>query len=99
MSSYPISKFADNLPATSLIAFAKGAAGFGLGLLLADRLPKEVKQKVAIACITAGTAMVLPFVAGVVSRVSNRPTSSRRMRQSLASIRQDSGLTESEEVI
>lgn len=99
MSSISLNKFGDNLPVTGIVALSQAAVGFGVGLLLADKLGRSARQRTAIALIGAGAATILPLVAGIVSNVNNRPDSSRRVRQQLASIREGAGLAEDGEEI
>lgn len=96
MSSISLQKFGENLPVTGIMALSQAAVGFGAGLLVADKLGQTARQRTALALIGAGAATILPFVIGIVSTVNNRPTSSRRMRQQLESIRDDTGLTDDE---
>ena len=91
MASLPISKFGENLPVTGLVAFSQAAVGFGVGLLVADKLEINARQRTAIAMIGAGAAAVIPFVAGIYDRVSHRAASERDMRRRLESIRDDAG--------
>jgi len=93
MSRVSLSKFGDNLPVTGVVAFSQAAVGFGVGLLVADHLGRTARQRTALALIGAGVATLIPFVAGVVSSVKNRPSSSSRMRRQLESIREDTGLS------
>ena len=100
MSSLSIEKFAENLPVSGLVAVSQAAVGFGAGLLVASSLEKPTRDKVAISLLAAGGAILIPVIAGVFSRVSNRPESSRRMRKQLEGIRgQDSGFPETEEIV
>lgn len=98
MSFFSLNKFGENLPVTGIGAFSQAAVGIGVGLLIADKLGRSARQRTAIALIGAGAATLLPFVVGIVSNVSNRPNSSRRVRQQLESIREDTGLSNGEEV-
>lgn len=93
MSPHSLEKFGHNLPASGLAAVSNAAVGFGAGLLVAGCLQRNVRDKLAIGLLTAGTAILLPVVVGVISRFSNNPTSSRRVRKQLESIRRDSGFT------
>lgn len=95
MSQFSLSKFGENLPVTSIVAASQAAVGFGLGLLLAEKLGRSARERAAIALICAGAAALIPTVAGVVNRVANRPTSHRLMQRRLDSIRGDFGLSES----
>jgi hypothetical protein len=93
MSSLSLEKFGNNLPVSGIVALSQVAVGFGVGLLLADKLDRSVREKAAIALIGAGLATVIPVVAGIINNVSNRPASSRRVRRQLESIRDDTGLS------
>lgn len=98
MSSISLNKFGDNLPVTGIVALSQAAVGFGVGLLLADKIGRNARQATAIALIGAGAATVLPIVAGIVTNVNNRPDSSRRQRQQLDGIREGSGIAEDTEI-
>ncbi|GAT35018.1 hypothetical protein DB345_09095 [Spartobacteria bacterium LR76] len=95
MSSISLNKFGENVPVTSIVAISQAAVGFGVGLLLADKLGRTARQRTALALIGAGAATILPFVAGIISNAS--PESSRSMQRRLASIRRDTGLSNGEE--
>lgn len=99
MSSLPITKFGENLPVTGIVAFSQAAVGVGVGLLVADKLGHGARQKTALALIGAGAAVVVPFALGLYDRISNRPSSSRRMQKQLNSIREDTGYPESDEIL
>ncbi len=96
MSQFSFSKFGENLSVTSIVAASQAAVGFGLGLLLAEKLKRSARERAAIALIGAGIAALIPTVAGVVNRVANRPTSHRLMQRRLDSIRGDVGISETE---
>jgi hypothetical protein len=99
MATLPISKFGENLPVTGLVAFSQAAVGFGVGLLVADKLEINARQRTAIALIGAGAAAVIPFVAGIYDRLSHRAASERDMRRRLESIREDVGFSGDEEIV
>jgi len=94
MSQLSIHKFGDNLPVTGIVAFSQAAMGFGVGILIGDRLGRSARQQAAIACFLAGAAALAPVVYGIIVNVRNRPSSSRRMKKQLESIRRDIGLSE-----
>lgn len=98
MSSISLDKFGDNLPVTGIVAFSQAAVGFGAGLLVADKLGQTARQRAALALLGAGIATVIPVLAGIISNVSNRPDSSRRVRRQLESIRDDTGLSNGTEL-
>jgi hypothetical protein len=93
MSSISFDKFVDNLPVTGIVALSQAAVGFGVGLLIADRFDQAARQRAAVALIGAGAATIVPFVAGIIANINNRPDSSRRIRKQLASIRESTGLS------
>lgn len=93
MTQLSINKFGDNLPVTSIIAFSQAAVGFGAGLLLADRFDRTGKVTAGSVLVAAGLLSLIPLAMGVVANVKNRPTSSRRMKKQLESIREDTGLS------
>lgn len=99
MASLPISKFGENLPVTGLVAFSQAAMGFGVGLLVADKLGINARQRTAIAVIGAGLTAVIPFAAGIYDRVNHRAASERGMRRRLESIREDVGFPGGEEIV
>ncbi|MGC1481159.1 MAG: hypothetical protein WA771_11685 [Chthoniobacterales bacterium] len=96
--SFPISKFGQNLPVSGVVAFSQAAVGLGIGLLVADKMGLVSRQRAAIALIGAGSAAVLPFAAGVITRIKNRPDSWGGMQQRLNSIRRDEGYRGSEDL-
>ena len=93
MSSISFDKFVDNLPVTGIVALSQAAVGFGVGLLIADKFDQTARQRTAVALIGAGAATILPFLAGIIANINNRPDSSRRIRKQLASIREGTGLS------
>lgn len=97
MSQLSINKFGDNLAVTGIVALSQALMGFGAGMLLGDRVSRSVRQTAAIACFTGGALALVPLISGIVVNVRNRPTSSRRMRKQLESIREDTGLSSSED--
>ena len=93
MSLLSLDKFGENLPVTSIVALSQAAVGFGVGLLLAEKLGRSTRHRTAIAVIGAGAATVLPIALGIISNVNNRPGSSRDMERRLAGIRRESGVS------
>jgi hypothetical protein len=94
MTQFSIRKFGDNLPVTSIVAFSQVALGMGAGLLLSSHVKHPVRGRLGLGLAIGGVAALLPVIAGVVTNVRNRPSSSRRMRKQLDSIRRDTGLSE-----
>jgi hypothetical protein len=94
MQPLSIQNFGDNLPVTTTVGVGQTLLGFGLGLLVADRVGRPLRDRIAIGLVAAGAAALLPTIVGIASTVSNRPASSRRMRKQLDSIRRDTGISE-----
>jgi hypothetical protein len=99
MASFPISKFGENLSVTGIVALSQAAVGVAVGLLVADKMGRDARQRTAIALLGAGMATLIPFVAGVFERVNNRPGSTRGMRRRLDRIRRDSGNVEFDDIV
>lgn len=99
MASLIFSKFGQNLSVTSFVAISHAAVGFGIGLLVADKLDQNLRQKIAIGLIGAGAAVVVPIFAGIYTRVNDRPDSPQSMRRRLNSIREGNGFPEPEEIL
>ena len=53
------------IPEIGLIAATRGMAGAGLGLLLADRLPKDKKQAIGWGLFLAGALSTIPLAMDV----------------------------------
>lgn len=94
MSSFSLNKFGENLPVTGIVALSQIVFGLGVGLLVADKLGRDSRQRTAIALMGAGAATVVPLVAGVIDHFSNRPGSSRDMKRRLAGIRRETSLSQ-----
>ena len=92
MSSISLNKFGENLPVTSIVALSQVAVGFGVGLLLAEKMDRSARTRAAVALIGAGAATIFPIVAGIINNVNNRPGSSRDMERRLAGIRREAGV-------
>ena len=54
------------------IASTRAALGFGLGLLLADRIPASRRRRIALSFIAFGAATTVPAVMAVFSRRERR---------------------------
>ncbi len=74
------------------MALSQAALGFGVGLLLAEKLGNSARQRTALAVIGAGAATIIPLVAGIITNINNRPDSTWRMRRQLEGIRRSSGV-------
>ena len=61
MSPISLNKFGDNLPVTGIVALSQAAVGFGVGLLLADKIGRSARQTAAIAPVSY-THLTLPTI-------------------------------------
>ena len=99
MSQLSLNKFSENLPVSGTIGLSQGAAGVGLGLLIAGRISEDSRRRVGGVLLVAGVLVLAPVIASVVTRVRNRPLSTRRAQRHLDSIREDVGFHDSEHLI
>jgi hypothetical protein len=99
MSQLSLNKFSENLPVSGTIGLTQAAAGLGLGLLIADKMSGESRRRAGSVLLVAGALALAPVIASVVSRVRNRPLSTRRAQRHLDSIREDVGFHDSEHLI
>jgi len=99
MSQLSLNKFSENLPVSGTIGLTQAAAGLGLGLLIADKMSGESRRRAGSVLLVAGALALAPVIASVVSRVRNRPHSTRRAQRHLDSIREDVGFHDSEHLI
>ena len=56
------------VPELALIAATRGALGFGLGLLLADRLSDDRRKELGWALVLIGVLSTFPLAADVFGR-------------------------------
>ena len=90
--SLPISipKTAEQLPLDSLLVLTRTAFGLGIGMLVADKIRRPVRQATAIALVGVGALAAIPVLVKVALARINRPESERGSRNRLRSIRGDS---------
>jgi hypothetical protein len=81
--------------AHSLVTITQTALSFGIGVLLASKLPRRAQRNTAIATLAVGALSTLPLVLEIISRRVQGPSTERGMRKTLESIRDDSGLYDS----
>jgi len=86
-----IPKTAEQLPLDSLLSLTRAAFGLGLGMLMADKIKRPVRQAAAIALVSVGALAAVPLLVKVAMERINRPESERGSRARLRSIRGDSG--------
>jgi len=89
-----LDRFSRNLSATSVAAAAEMAVGVGAGLLVADQLGKNARQRLGIVVLLAGLAATVPLLIGAGVRVNRELGEGRRTRRRLETIRHDSGFAE-----
>ena len=87
-------RFTQNLSATSLAAAAEMAVGAGAGLLLADQLGKNSRQRLGLVALIAGLAATVPLLIGAGVRVNRELGEGRRTRRRLETIRHDHGFAD-----
>lgn len=87
-------RLSQNLSGTSLAAAAEMAVGVGAGLLVADQLGKNARQRVGLVALIAGLAATIPLLIGAGVRVNRELGEGRRTRRRLETIRHDSGFAE-----
>jgi hypothetical protein len=78
-------------PLDGLLVLTRTAVGLGIGMLMADRIKRPVRQAAAIALVSVGALAAVPFLVKVALERINRPESDRGSRARLHSIRGDSG--------
>jgi hypothetical protein len=78
-------------PLDSLLVLARTAFGLGIGMLVADKFKRPIRQAAAIALVSVGAIAAVPFLVKLAVEQINRPTSERGSRARLRSIRGDSG--------
>ena len=89
--SISIPKTAEQLPLDGLLTLTRAAVGLGIGILMADKLTRPVRNAAAIALVSVGALAAVPLVVRAAMERMNRPESERGSRNRLQSIRGDSG--------
>src|SRR6476619_6420884 len=69
-----------NPPLLGFIVGTRAALAFGVGLLLADRIPESRRRAIALSLIGFGAATTIPALRTVWSR-NNEVSTSRRLHQ------------------
>ncbi|CAN5507570.1 hypothetical protein BH20VER1_BH20VER1_12030 [soil metagenome] len=89
--SLPISipKTAEQLPLDSLLVLTRTAFGLGVGMLVADKINRPVRQATAWALMSVGVLATVPLLVRMALERINRPESDRGSRNRLRSIRGD----------
>ena len=74
------------------LTLTRTAFGLGLGMLVADKIKRPVRQAAAIALVSVGALAAVPLLVKMALERINRPESERGSRRiDLRSIRGDSG--------
>jgi hypothetical protein len=89
--SFPISisKTAEQLPVDPLLVVTRTAIGFGLGMLMADKIKPSIRQAAAITLLAIGALAATPWLVKITVGQINRSEWGSRAR--LRSIRGDVG--------
>src|SRR5215472_2995547 len=95
---FPISIPKNPEPVDGLLTLTRTAVGLGLGILMADRIKRPVRQVAAIALVSVGALAAVPYLLRVALARMNRPESERGSRARLRSIRGDSGYSNEHDV-
>jgi hypothetical protein len=56
------------IPEIAMIAGTRAAFGFGLGLLLADKLPRGTRRGAGCALLMVGALSTVPIVLGILNK-------------------------------
>src|SRR5437899_12686801 len=86
-----IPKTAEHIPHDNFLPLTRTAFGLGIGMLVADKIKRPVRQTAAIALMSVGALAAVPFLVKLALERINRPESERGSRARLRSIRGDSG--------
>ncbi|MEP6698202.1 MAG: hypothetical protein ABJB09_00585 [Verrucomicrobiota bacterium] len=89
--SISIPKTGEQIPLDGLLVLTRTALGLGLGMLVADKIRRPVRQATAIALVSVGALAAVPLLVRMATDRINRPESERGSRNRLRSIRGDSG--------
>lgn len=89
--SISIPKTTEQIPLDGLLALTRTAIGLGVGILVADKIRRPLRQATAIALVSVGAIAAVPLLVKIALERINRPESERGSRNRLRSIRDDSG--------
>ena len=89
--SISIPKTAEQIPLDGLLTLTRTAIGLGVGILVADKIHRPLRQATAIALVSVGAMAAVPLLVKIALERINRPESERGSRNRLRSIRGDSG--------
>jgi hypothetical protein len=89
--SISIPKTVEQVPLDGLLVLTRTAIGLGVGILVADKIRRPLRQATAIALVSVGAIAAVPLLVKLALERINRPESERGSRNRLRSIRGDSG--------
>jgi hypothetical protein len=89
--SISIPKTTEQIPLDGLLTLTRTAIGLGVGILVADKIRRPLRQATAIALVSVGAIAAVPILVKIALERINRPESERGSRNRLRSIRGDSG--------
>jgi Na+/serine symporter len=96
--SLPISISKNPEPVDGLLTLTRTAVGLGIGILMADKIKRPVRQIAAIALVSVGALAAVPYLLRFTLDRINRPESERGSRARLRSIRGDSGYSTEQDI-
>ena len=91
-----ISKSSEDLPVAPLLILTRTAIGLGLGILIADKIKRPVRQATAIMLLAIGALAAAPWLVKITVGQINRSEWGSRAR--LRSIRGDAGYTSDNDI-
>src|ERR1043166_2565295 len=91
-----ISKSSEDLPVAPLLMLTRTAIGFGLGILVADKMKPPLRQATAITLLAIGALAAAPWLVKIT--IGQIDQSEWGSRARLRSIRGDSGYTSENDV-
>jgi hypothetical protein len=91
-------KSSDQLPLDGLLTLTRTALGLGVGILMADKIKRPVRQAAGITLLSVGALAAVPFVVKLALERINRPESERGSQARLRSIRGDAGYSSDAEI-
>jgi hypothetical protein len=81
-----------SLPMLGLTVSTRAALGFGIGLLVASRIPDARRRAVGLALVTIGAATTIPLAGSILSQIR----SGRRTRRMPSGVGRDQRLVGAE---
>src|SRR5215470_20136186 len=91
-----ISKSSEELPVAPLLVLTRTAIGLGLGILLADKIKRPVRQATAIALLAIGALAAAPWLVKITVGQINQSDWGTRAR--FRSICGDSGYSSDNDI-